>query len=247
MNLPEIASREQWLTARKALLIREKEFTRTMDLLNADRRRLPMVRIDNDYVFEGARGETRLLDLFGDQPQLIIQHVMFGPEWERACPSCSAGLDELSPSLLDHLKARKTAFAGVSRAPYAKIAAELALTGWKFEWVSSFGSSFNFDFHVTLDNTVTPIWFNYRDEVELEQTDMAWLTKEQPTEHAGYSCFLRDGDTVFHTYSTYARGTEQTGGAYNYLDMTALGRQEDWEEPKDRSGTTRGAQPNFLS
>jgi predicted dithiol-disulfide oxidoreductase (DUF899 family) len=237
MNLPEIVSREEWLVARKALLIREKEFTRAKDRLNADRRRLPMVQVEHDYVFEGVGGKTRLLDLFGERRQLIVQHVMFGPEWEKPCPSCSASLDEISPALLDHLGSRQTAFAAVSRAPYVKLAEERARKRWEFEWVSSFGSPFNYDFHVTLDGSMAPVQYNYRDE----------SVPEEPSEQPGLSCFLRDGDAVFHTYSAYARGTEQVGGAYDYLDMTALGRQEDWEEPKDRSGTSRGAVPNFLS
>ncbi len=247
MKLPEIVSREQWLAARKALLAREKEMTRAQDVLNADRRRLPMVRIDNDYVFEGARGKLRLLDLFGGHRQLIIQHVMFGAAWEKPCPSCSAGLDELSASLFDHLRARDTNYVAVSHAPYSKIAPAQASKGWSFEWVSAFGSSFNYDFHVTLDSSVAPVLFNYRDESELAAAGMSWLVEDSPSEQPGFSCFLRDGDAVFHTYSTYARGTEQTGGAYCLLDMTALGRQEEWEEPKGRAEKVRKADPSFLA
>lgn len=244
MNLPEIVSREQWLAARKALLAREKELTRTMDALNADRRRLPMVQVD-DYVLEGPNGKARLLDLFDGRRQLIVQHVMFGPEWEKPCPSCSAGLDEMSAALLDHLRVRDTVFAIVSRAPYAKIAEAGAGKSWPFEWYSSYDSSFNYDFHVTLDSSVAPVMFNYRDASELAKAGMGWVLDNPGSEQPGVSCFLRDGDDVFHTYSTFGRGTEQCGGAYAWLDMTALGRQEEWEEPKGRSEKPRKAVPDF--
>src|SRR6266478_8956279 len=120
---PEVTSREQWLVARKELLAREKEFTRQRDALNADRRRMPMVAIDKDYAFEGSAGRVGLLDMFDGCSQLILQHVMFDPSWDEACPGCSAGFDELAPGLLRHLRTRDTAFAGVSRAPFPKLAA----------------------------------------------------------------------------------------------------------------------------
>jgi len=244
MSLPAVASRERWLIARRELLTREKELTRQRDALNTRRRELPMVRIDKDYIFEGPDGQVCLIDMFGPSRQLVVQHVMYDPAWEDACPSCSAGLDGLSAGLLAHLRARETAFAAVSRAPYAKIADYKARRGWDFAWYSSYGSDFNYDFHVSLDASVAPIMFNYRNEAELKEAGMGWIL-DGPSEQPGLSCFLRDGDTVFHTYSTFGRGTEQGGGAYAVLDMTALGRQEEWEEPKGRVDTARKAIPDF--
>ena len=240
MSLPDVVSREDWVRARKDLLLREKQMTRERDALNADRRRLPMVRIDKEYVFEGEAGKASLLELFGDSRQLIIYHAMFDPEWEKACPGCTAGMDESSDGLQAHLKTRDTEYVRVSRAPYPKLAAYKKEHGWTFPWYSSYGSDFNYDFHVTLDATITPVEYNYRTADEL---DAGW-SGEQP----GYSCFLRDGDTIFHTYSTYARGTEMAGNdAYSLLDLTALGRQEEWEEPKGRSESVRSATPDFAS
>jgi predicted dithiol-disulfide oxidoreductase (DUF899 family) len=244
MSLPAVTSREQWLIARKELLAREKDFTRQRDALNTSRRELPMVRIDKDYVFEGPRGKVGLLDMFGSSRQLVVQHVMYDPAWDDACPSCTASLDELSGGLLAHLRARETAFSGVSRAPFAKIAAYKARRGWDFPWYSSYDSDFNYDFHVSLDASVTPIMFNYRDAAELKEAGMGWLL-DGPSEQPGVSCFLRDGAAIFHTYSTFGRGTEQGGGAYAVLDMTALGRQEEWEEPKGRADAARNAIPDF--
>ena len=241
MSLPRSVSREQWLAARTELLTREKELTRLRDAVNADRRRLPMVAVDQDYRFEGPRGHVGLRELFDGSRQLIVQHFMFDPSWDAGCPTCSAAADELSPGLLAHLRARDTAFAMVSLAPFAKIAAYQAARSWDFPWYSSFGSDFNYDFHVTLDESVAPVVYNYRAKAEILAASPPddLLDTEQPVEVAGFSCFLRDGDRVFHTYSTYARGIEQVGGADSYLDLTALGRQESWEEPRDRA-----ARPN---
>jgi predicted dithiol-disulfide oxidoreductase (DUF899 family) len=244
MSLPAVTTREQWLIARKELLAREKELTRLRDALNTSRRELPMVKIDKDYVFDGPDGQASLLDMFGPSTQLVVQHVMYDPAWDDACPSCSAGLDELSAGLLKNLRARETAFAGISRAQYAKIADYKARRGWDFAWYSSYGSDFNYDFHVSLDATVAPIMFNYRDEAELKEAGLGWAL-DGPSEQPGLSCFLRDGTDVFHTYSTFGRGTEQGGGAYAVLDMTALGRQEEWEEPKGRYEAAHKATPDF--
>lgn len=247
MNLPEVVSREQWLAARQRLLAQEKELTRQRDRLNADRRRLPIVRIDKQYEFEGPEGPAGLLDLFGQSRQLIVQHVMFDPAWDAACPSCTASMGESTPALLDHLKARSTAYVRVARAPYAKIAAYREAHGWTFPWFSSYGSDFNYDFHVTLDPGVAPAEYNYRSQREWAGLDPDWLDLES-TEVPGVSCFLRDGATVYHTYSTFARGTELIGGlTYPLLDLTAFGRQEDWEEPKGRAVTSREADPSFRS
>jgi predicted dithiol-disulfide oxidoreductase (DUF899 family) len=232
MSLPEIATHEQWLAARKELLAREKEMTRERDALNADRRRLPMVEVTKPYVFQGPQGEATLLDLFEDRRQLIVGHFMFDPSWEDGCSSCSAGADEVSEGLLRHLHVRDTTLAYVSRAPLEKLERWKALKGWDFPWYSSYGSDFNYDFGVTLDRSVKPPEYNYR-AVDVEG--------EMP----GTSYFLRDGGRVFHTYSNYARGAEMTGGSFYWLDLTALGRQEDWEEPKGRADRARGAVPDF--
>ncbi|HEX5296866.1 MAG TPA: DUF899 domain-containing protein [Streptosporangiaceae bacterium] len=241
MSLPDVVSREQWLEARRRLLAQEKEMTRRHDELNASRRRLPMVRVDAEYVFDGPGGKVTLAQLFGDKRQLVVQHVMFGPDWDQPCPGCSAALDELSPGVLEHVASRDTAFALISRAPYEKIAAKAKERGWTAApWYSSHGSDFNYDYQVSLDAESGQSDYNYRPEPGL-------LGGDRSAEMPGYSCFLRDGDEVFHTYSAFARGTEYVGNAYTFLDMTALGRQEDWEEPKGRSAATRGGDPTFTS
>jgi predicted dithiol-disulfide oxidoreductase (DUF899 family) len=239
MSLPDVVSREQWLDARLGLLAQEKELTRRHDAINADRRRLPMVRIEKDYVFEGPRGTASLGDLFDGRRQLIVQHVMFGPDWDQPCPGCSAAIDEIAPDVLAHLATRETTFVLASRAPQEKIAKVAAERGWFVPWYSTYGSDFNFDFEVTFDKS-KPVRYNYREEPGFQ-------TEDGPTEMPGYSCFLRDGQEVFHTYSTFARGTEYVGNAYTLLDLTALGRQESWEEPKGRSDATRGGDPTFTS
>jgi predicted dithiol-disulfide oxidoreductase (DUF899 family) len=247
MSLPDVTSREEWLAARKRLLKREKELTAARDALNADRRRLPMVQVDKPYVFDGPQGRVALVDMFEGRRQLMLQHFMFDPAWEDGCPSCSAEADELSAGLLGHLHVRDTTFASVGRAPLAKIEAYKARRGWTHPFYSSYGSDFNYDFHTTIDESIAPLEINYRSRAELEQAmPSSWaLTAEQPFEMPGISCFLREGDDVFHTYATYARGTEALGGAYAFLDLTALGRQEDWEEPKGRAADPRGAMPDF--
>jgi predicted dithiol-disulfide oxidoreductase (DUF899 family) len=208
-----------------------------------------MVKIDKEYAFEGPDGPARLIDLFEGRRQLIVQHFMFDPDWEKGCPSCSAGADEISKGLLEHLHSRETTLAVVSRAPLPKIEAYKAEKGWTFPWYSSFGSDFNYDFHVTLDESVAPIEYNFRTPAEHEEAGTAgYVEGDQPIEAPGFSCFLRDGDDVFHTYSMYARGAESLGGSYYFLDLTALGRQEDWEEPRGRSTTPlRPAVPSFES
>jgi predicted dithiol-disulfide oxidoreductase (DUF899 family) len=246
MSLPEVATYDEWHAARKALLEKEKDLTRRRDALNAERRRLPMVLVDKDYLFQGPDGEARLLDMFEGRRQLILGHFMFDPGWTDGCPSCSAGADEVSDGLLDHLARRETSVAYVSRAPIEKIEEYKARRGWTFPWYSSYGSDFNYDFHVTIDASVAPVEYNFRTAEEFRRLGQVdFLESEQPFEVPGTSFFLRDGDDVYLTNSTYARGAEMTGGSYYWLDLTALGRQEDWEEPKGRSGTERGAVPNF--
>ncbi|WP_158884851.1 DUF899 domain-containing protein [Amycolatopsis anabasis] len=244
MNLPQVVSPDEWLAARKELLRREKEFTRARDALSADRRRLPMVRIDKDYRFTGPDGEVGLLDLFDGHRQLVLQHFMFDPSWDEGCPSCTAMADDLSGGVLEHLGKRDTAFAAVSRAPYPKLRAVRAAKGWTFPWYSSHGSDFNYDFHVTLDPAVAPVSYNFRNADELAAAGLTWIT-EYVGEQPGVSCFLRDGDQVFHTYSTFGRGVEVMMNAYTLLDLTALGRQEDWEEPKGRVPDAYPADPGY--
>ena len=218
--------------------------TRARDALNVMRRKLPMVEIDKNYEFEGTAGKVGLLDLFEGRRQLIVQHFMFDPSWDDGCPSCTAASDEISTGLLNHLHARDTNLAVVSRAPFDKIEKYKASKGWSFPWYSSFGSTFNYDFHVTLDSSQMPVEFNFRNIEELRAVGMGWLA-EGSSEQPGYSVFLSEGGRVFHTYSMYARGAETLGGSYYFLDLTALGRQEDWEEPKGRAASPRGARPDF--
>ncbi len=243
MSLPQIATPEDWRAARVALLEEEKALTRQRDAVSAARRRLPMVEVTKDYRFTGPDGEVGLSDLFEGRLQLIVGHFMFDPSWEDGCPSCSAGADEVAQGLLDHLHMRDTTLAYVSRAPLETIERYKAKKGWDFPWYSSHGSDFNYDFHVTLDEAVAPVEYNFRGADELPDSFSGTESFEMP----GTSCFLRHEGRVFHTYSSYARGAEWTGGSYAFLDLTALGRQEDWEEPKGRSESARVAQPDFAT
>ncbi|MDF3058290.1 MAG: hypothetical protein K0R17_2505 [Rariglobus sp.] len=212
---PPIASRTEWLSQRIRLLEREKEVTRQFDRLSAERRRLPMVRIDKDYVFEGPQGTRRFVDLFEGRPQLIVYHFMFDPEWEKGCPGCTGYVDALGD--LSMLADRNTTFVLISRAPFPKLDAYRAQRGWSRPWFSSFGSDFNYDFHVTLDAKVRPAEYNYR------------IVTDTGEAH-GLSVFFRVNDEIYHTYSTYARGVEGLTDAYSLLDVTPYGRQEDWED-----------------
>ena len=238
MSLPQVVSRTEWVEARRRLLDEEKKLTRQRDALNAERRRLPMVRVEKDYVFEGPDGKATLAGLFGGRGQLIVQHVMFGPDWDAACPGCTAGVDEVAEGLLTHLHARDTEFVLVSRAPLDKLQAYAASRGWTVPWYSSLGSDFNYDFQVTLDKSRPQLDYNYRPVPEA-------LGDADTTELPGMSCFLRDGEQIYHTYSTYARGTDAVGSSYSFLDLTALGRQEEWEEPKGRARAVHGNEPFF--
>ena len=244
MALPEVVTREEWLEARRALLAREKEMTRERDRLNADRRRLPMVRVEKDYVFEGPDGSVHLLDLFDGRPQLIVQHVMFAPGWDEVCRGCSGSLAVQNPAMVDQVRSRGTNFVLVSRAAFPELQKKQAEHGWTTPWYSSFGSDFNYDFHVSIDKDVTPVEFNFRTPDELVKANVGWVL-EEPSEQPGLSCFLRDGNAIFHTYSSFARGTEYLGGTYPLLDLTALGRQEDWEEPEGRAANAGPGMPFF--
>jgi predicted dithiol-disulfide oxidoreductase (DUF899 family) len=247
MSLPKVVDRREWLAARQELLTREKDLTRQRDALNIERRNLPMVEIEKDYVFDGPSGPVPLIDLFEGRPQLIMYHFMFDPEWEDGCPSCTAGTDELSPGFFEHLRVRDTSYTMVSRAPLAKLERWKAKKGWDIPWYSSFGTDFNYDFGVTIDESVGQDQYNFRSKAEYEAMGSTFFDAEQPFELPGRSCFLQVDGRVFHTYSQYARGLESTGGSYYFLDLTALGRQEEWEEPKGRSDSARSARPDFAS
>lgn len=222
---PKIVGHSEWLTARKTLLEHEKEYTRQRDRINAERRRLPMVKLEKDYTFEGSNGSVKLIDLFAGRTQLIIYHFMFAPEWEKGCMGCTGYVDALGD--LSMLSDRDTTFVLVSRAPLPKLEAYKTLKGWTVPWYSSFGSDFNYDFHVTLDENIAPIEYNYRDRAELERRNGSNVMQG---ESHGLSVFFRVDNDIFHTYSTYGRGVESLTDSYSLLDMTPYGRQEDFEE-----------------
>jgi len=234
MERPRIVSEAEWLAARKQHLTKEKEFTQLRDQLSAERRKLPWVKIEKPYVFDGANGEETLADLFGGRSQLIVYHFMFGPEWEEGCKSCSFLADHIDGSVV-HLAHRDVTFVVVSRAPLAKIDAFKKRMGWRFKWVSSYDNDFNFDYHVSFPN----------DEVANGKVYYNYGTQEFPSEEApGVSVFYEDGSgDIFHTYSAYARGLDMLVGAYNYLDLVPKGRDEDdldftmaWVRHHDRYG-----------
>jgi predicted dithiol-disulfide oxidoreductase (DUF899 family) len=213
---PPVASRDQWLVERKTLLAHEKELTKHRDRVNAERRRLPMVKIDKDYVFDGPNGKRNLKDLFEGRRQLIVYHFMFDPNWENGCPACTRHVNSLGD--LSPLNERDTTFVLVSRAPLPKLEAYKAEKGWKLPWFSSFGSDFNYDFHVTNDEKIAPIEYNYRNKAELEAKGAP--NAPEGEEH-GLSVFFSLGDDAFHTYSVYARGTEPLTNVRSLLDVTS--------------------------
>jgi predicted dithiol-disulfide oxidoreductase (DUF899 family) len=239
-SLPKVVSRSEWLASRKKLLAREKELTHAHDALNAERRRLPMVKLDKNYTFESADGKrVKLLDLFGGRRQLIVYHFMFDPNdppagksghpWEEGCNGCSFVADNFPDGdRLAHLHSRDTNLVLVSRAPQAKIKPFKDRMGWDIPWFSSFGTDFNYDFNATTDEAVRPIEYNYMDKAALEKTGETYhLSGEQPA----LSVFLRDdAGSVYHTYSTYGRGLEAALGTYHLLDLTPYGRLEQWED-----------------
>ncbi len=212
----KIASREEWLAERRKLLLAEKELSRQHDRLAAVRRELPWVRIEKRYVFDGPNGQETLADLFEGRSQLLIYHFMLGPDMEEGCPSCSLVADHFDATL-PHLAARDSTLVVVSRAPYARLEAFRKRMGWRFKWVSSHGSDFNFDFGVSFteaQRATGTLAYNF-----------GTIGDEGP-EKEGTSAFYRDGKEVFHTYSAYARGVEALMGTYNYLDLLPKGRNE---------------------
>ena len=228
--LPNVVSREEWLAARKALLTREKELTRQRDALNAARRRLPMVRVDKSYALEGPRGQLTLAEAFEGRRQLYIHHFMWIDALDTGCPQCSRTADITYNSIpfLAQLHERDVTFAAVVRAPYAKVAPFVSRRGWMFPFYSSCGSSFSVDFGATLDEAQAPIAYNYRSKAEL--LDLGMQRDALRGDWPAHTVLVRDGDTVYHAYSSYARGLDTLFAPYNFLDLTPFGRQEDWED-----------------
>lgn len=243
IELPRVSSREEWIAARKELLAKEKELTRLKDELNIQRRQLPMVEVDKHYEFEAADGRrVRLLDLFEGRRQLIVYHFMFDPDdpppgqtapWTEGCPGCSFVVDNISPFAVTHLQQRETTLVLISRAPQAKILPFKRRMGWTLPWFSSFGSDFNYDFKVTVDPERGQNEWNYRDTQELvDEHKIPDVKGELP----GLSVFLRDGERVYHAYSTYARGLDAFLSTYQFLDVTPFGRGEGWDGMADIDG-----------
>lgn len=229
-----IASREDWTAARQTLLEREKEFTRQRDALSEARRALPWVRVDENYVFEGADGRESLSELFDGRGQLIVYHFMFGPDWEEGCPSCSYLADHFDGAI-PHLNQRDVTLVAASRAPLEKLDGYKKRMGWRFKWVSSLGGDFNRDYHVSFDEdrpAGSEVYYNYR------------MGQFPSSEAPGLSIFRKEENgEIFHTYSAYARGLDMLIGTYNWLDLVPKGRDEanlsfsmEWVRRHDRYG-----------
>ena len=211
-----VVSQTEWLAARRALLAKEKEFSKARDQLSAARRELPWVKVEKNYIFDGPNGKEALSDLFAGRSQLIVYHFMLGPGWKDGCPSCSLLADHFDGAAI-HLAQRDVTLVVVSRAPLAEIEAYKKRMGWRFKWVSSYGTDFNHDFHVSF----TP------EEKARGKVDYNYAMTEFPSEEApGLSAFIKDGGSVFHTYSSYARGLDILIGTYNFLDFAPKGRDE---------------------
>jgi predicted dithiol-disulfide oxidoreductase (DUF899 family) len=217
MQAHKTVSREEWLEARRALLAKEKELLHAKDEMRRQTRELPWVKVDKEYVFEGLNGKETLSELFAGRSQLVVRHFMLGPGWKEGCVGCSFGADQTDGSVV-HLINHDVMFVTVSRAPYPEIAAYHKRMGWRFKWVSSFGSDFNFDYHVSFteqDKERGRAFYNF--------TDMDYMGDEMP----GTSVFFKnEAGEIFHTYSAFARGSELLGGVYGILDVTPRGRNE---------------------
>ncbi len=234
MSNHEIVSQQQWTDARKDLLKKEKEFSQLRDELSQQRRNLPWVKVEESYIFETSDGKKSLADLFGQCSQLIVYHFMFDPAWDEGCKSCSLLADHYNPSVV-HLRQRDVELVTVSRAPLDKLLSFQKRMGWTFPWVSSFGNSFNRDYHVTFT----------QEEIETGQANYNYKVGTFPVAEApGLSVFVKDetGD-IFHTYSTYARGLDMFITAYNLIDVVPSGRNEggfnysmEWVRHHDRYG-----------
>jgi predicted dithiol-disulfide oxidoreductase (DUF899 family) len=241
MQEHKVVSESEWLEARKAHLAAEKEFTLARDELSRQRRELPWVKVEKDYPFDGPNGKETLVDLFGKRSQLMIYHFMLGPGWEQGCPSCSYLADHFDGAAI-HLAQRDVTFLVVSRAPLAEIRAFQKRMGWRFKWVSSYGSDFNYDYHVSFTETAKKsgdTYYNYK-------------TQPFPSDEApGLSVFAKnDEGEVFHTYSAYGRGLDILLGTYNMLDMVPKGRDEDglkhsmaWVRHHDRYENSTAVDP----
>jgi predicted dithiol-disulfide oxidoreductase (DUF899 family) len=232
---PKVVSQAEWLAARKELLKKEKEFSAVRDVLSQQRRELPWEKVDKAYVFDGPKGKETLADLFDGKSQLIVYHFMLGPAWQEGCPSCSFIADHIDGSVV-HLAARDVRLMVVSRAPFGEIEAFKKRMGWRFHWVSSYGSEFNYDYHVSMTKeelAKDQVYYNYG------------LQKFPSEERPGTSVFCKDeADNILHTYSSYARGLDILIGAYNWLDLAPKGRHEDglahpmaWVRHHDRYAT----------
>ena len=232
MQPHKIVSREQWIEARKAHMAHEKEFTRARDRLAEERRALPWVKVDKEYAFDGAGGKVGLADLFQGKPQLVVQHFMFAPDWDAGCKSCSFWADGFE-RMVPHLAARDTTLVAISRAPLSKLADFKRRMGWTFDWLSSAGNDFNFDYAVSFP----PQAIKSGEKVYNFGTS-GFGVEEAP----GISVFYRDeAGNIFHTYSCFARGLDMMNAAYHYLDLTPLGRHEeglpypmDWVRLRDQ-------------
>jgi predicted dithiol-disulfide oxidoreductase (DUF899 family) len=226
MDTQRVVSRDEWLAARRELLGQEKEATRAKDAVDARRRALPVVEVGKDYVFAGPDGPASLAGLFAGRRQLIVYHFMWRhaesgfPGEDQGCPTCSFLADNIGE--LSHLHSCDTTLVLVSRAPLASIDRFRQRMGWQVPWYSSYGSDFNYDFHVSFDEDIAPLEYNYKDQATLAR-DVPYI-RSRADAH-GISVFLREGDRVFHSYSAYGRGVDQLLGTYNYLDLTPLGRQ----------------------
>jgi predicted dithiol-disulfide oxidoreductase (DUF899 family) len=234
MTMHQIASKQDWTAARLALLAREKAFTRARDELSAARRALPWEKVEKDYVFEGESGSVSFADLFAGRSQLIVYHFMFGPDWDAGCKSCSFWGDNFA-RIVVHLNARDTNLALISRAPYERLAAYKKRMGWTFDWVSSLGNTFNYDYAVSFT----------KEELAKPDANYNFGTRKFGMDEApGISVFARDGGNIFRTYSTYSRGLDMLNGAYHLLDLVPKGRDEDglsygmeWLRRRDEYGT----------
>jgi predicted dithiol-disulfide oxidoreductase (DUF899 family) len=221
---PEIVSETEWLVARKDLLTQEKQFNLQRDALSAARRKLPWVKIDKEYVFDGPKGKETLADLFDGRSQLIVYHFMLGPGWEEGCKSCSYLADHFDGANW-HLPQRDVTLVVISRAPLAELESYKKRMGWRFKWLSSNGSDFNFDYHVSAteeEKAKEKMFYNYKTD-ELMSDEMPGLSVFYKNEKGG----------VFHTYSTYARGLDPLVGAYNFLDLVPKGRDENPDSTMD--------------